>query len=46
MQILIKLLKDTHREKATSNKIPPLPKSMKMDIWLLGTSSQLFIRGS
>ena len=46
MQILIKLLKDTHIEKAPSSKTPPLPKSMKMDIWLVGTSSQLFIRGS
>ena len=34
------------REKAHSNKIPALAKSMNMDIWAVGTSNQLFIRGS
>ena len=28
--------KDTHREKASSNKIPALPKSMNLDIWVVG----------
>ena len=39
-------LKDTHREKAPSNKTPALYKSMNMDIWVVGTSNQLFIRDS
>ena len=34
-------LKDTHRGKAPSNT-----KSMNMDIWVVGKSNQLFIRGS
>ena len=38
--------KDTHREKASSNKTSTLSKSMNMDIWVVGTSKQLFIRGS
>ena len=38
-------LKDTHREKAISNKTPALTKSINMDIWLVGTSNQLFMRG-
>ena len=33
--------KYTHWEKAPSNKIPALTKSMNMDIWLVGTSNQL-----
>ena len=40
------VLKDTHREKAPSNKTPALTKSMNMDIWVFGTSNQLFTRGS
>ena len=32
--------KDTHRENAPSSK------SMNMNVWLVGTSNQLFIRGS
>ena len=36
--------KDTHREKAPSNKIPALTKTI--NIWVVGTSNQLFIRGS
>ena len=40
------LVKDTHREKAPSNKTPALTKSRNMDIWVVGTSNQLFIRGS
>ena len=38
--------KDTHREKALSNKTPALAKSMNIDIWILCISNQLFIRGS
>ena len=30
-------LKDTHREKASSNKTPALMKSMNMDIWGVDT---------
>ena len=37
--------KDAHREKAPSIKTPALKKSMNMDIWEVGTSNQLFIRG-
>ena len=40
------LIKDTHREKASSNKTPALTKSRNMGIWVVGTSNQLFIRGS
>ena len=40
------LLKDTHREKTPSNKTSALAKSMNMDIWVAGTSNQLFIAGS
>ena len=29
-----------------SNKTPALTKSMNMVIWVVGTSNQLFIRGS
>ena len=39
-------VKDTHREKAPSNKTPALTKSMNMDIWVVGTPNQLFRRGS
>ena len=39
-------IKDTHREKAPSNKIPALTKSMNMGIWVVGISNQLFIRDS
>ena len=40
------LFKDTHREKAHPNKTPVLMKSMYMDIRVVGTSNQLFIRVS
>ena len=40
------IIKDTHREKASSNKTPSRSKSMNMDIWVVGTSNQVFIRGS
>ena len=39
-------LKNTHREKAPSNKTPALTKKMNMYIWVVGTSNQLFSRGS
>ena len=38
--------KDTHSGKSPSSKIPALTKSMNMDIWVVGTLKQLFIRGS
>ena len=38
--------KDTHRKKSPSNKTAALTKSMNMDIWVNGTSKQVFIRGS
>ena len=37
-----KSLKDTHREKAPSNKTSALTKSTNMDVWIVGTSDQLF----
>ena len=39
-------IKDTHREKAPSNKTPALTKRMNLDNWVDGTSNQLFRRGS
>ena len=39
-------LKNTHREKAPSNKITALTKSRNMSICVVGTSNQFFIRGS
>ena len=39
--------KDTHREKAPSNKVTTaLTKSTNMGIWVVGTTNQLFISGS
>ena len=38
--------KDTQREKALSNKTPTLTKCTNMTIWVIGTSNQLFKRGS
>ena len=32
--------KDTHREKALSNKTPVLAKSMNMGIWVVGSYTQ------
>ena len=37
---------DTHWEKAPWNKPPAIAKSMNMGIWVVGTSNQLFLRGS
>ena len=39
-------LKDTHREKGQSNENPALTKSTNIDIWVVGTANELFIRGS
>ena len=41
-----KLLKDTHREKALSNKTSALTESKNVSIWVVDTSDQLFVRGS
>ena len=38
--------KDTHKEKASSNKTPALKKGTNMGVWTIGASNQLFIRGS
>ena len=46
MKKVIRHIKDTHREKAPSNKTPMLTKSTNMGIWIIGTSNQLFTRGS
>ena len=35
-------LKDTHREKAPSNKTPALSKCTTRDIWVVRISNQLF----
>ena len=40
------VLKDTHREKAPSNKTPALRKGTNMSVWAVGTLTQLFIRVS
>ena len=39
-------MKATHREKAPLNKTPTLTKSKNKGIWVVGTTNQLFIRGS
>ena len=39
-------IKDTHREKAPSNKTPARTKKTNMVIWVVGTSNQLFIAQS
>ena len=38
--------KDTLRENTTSNKSQALAKSLNMDIWVIGTLNQVFIRNS
>ena len=40
------LFKDTHREKAPSNKTPTLSKSMNMDICMVDKSNNFFAWGS
>ena len=39
----VRLLKDTHREKALSNKTPQFRKCTNMSIWVVGTPNQLFL---
>ena len=46
IHILNMLFKDTHREKAPSNKTQAFTKSMSMDIWVVGTLNLVFVRGS
>ena len=41
-----KRFKHTHREKAPWNETLAFTESMNMDIWVAGTSKQLFIRSS
>ena len=41
-----KTFKDTHREKSPQIKTPALTKNMCVDIWVIGTSKHVFIRGS
>ena len=43
---MLNTFKDTHMEKAPSNKTPALTKCTKMDIWVVGTSNHPFIGGS
>ena len=38
------IFKDTHREKAPSNKTPALTKSANMGAGIVGTSNRLFIK--
>ena len=40
------VLKDIHREVSPSNKIPALTKSINMNILVVGTSKQPFIKSS
>ena len=40
------LSKNTHSEKSPSNETTTLSKSTNIDIWLVGTSDRIFIRGS
>ena len=42
----IYFIKDTHREKAPWKRLQSFTESMNMDIWIVGTSKQLFLRGS
>ena len=42
----IRGIKDTHREKAPSNKTQAFTKSTHMGVWAVGTLNQWFIRGS
>ena len=41
MFLICILFKDTHREKATSNKTLMPAENMNMDIWVVGTSNHL-----
>ena len=44
--LLCLILRILTRKKTPSNKTPALTNGRNMDIWVLGTSNQLFIRGS
>ena len=44
--IEVNSFKDTHREKAPSDKTLTLTESTNMGIWVVGTTNQFFIRGS
>ena len=46
MEKLLNWLKDADREKTPSSKTPLLTKSMNIGIWVVGTSNELFMRGS
>ena len=43
---IVRSSEDTHGEKAPSNRTLTLRKSRNMGIWVVGTSNQLFVRGS
>ena len=43
---VLSFIKDADREKVHSNKTKAFLESMNMDIWVDGTSNQLFVRGS
>ena len=45
-QLLFTTRKDTHKEKAASNETRALTKNRNMGNLVIGTSNQLFIRGS
>ena len=44
--VSVKLIKGTHREKATSIKTPALAKNTNMSILIVDTTNELFKRGS
>ena len=46
MEEILDKIKDTHKEKAPSNKTLGLTKSTDLGIWVVGTTNQFFIRGS
>ena len=46
VMVFINQTMDTHREKGLLNKNSALTKSMNIDIYLVGTSNQLFLRSS
>ena len=39
-------LKDIHKEKSPSNRIPALTKNINIEIWVVDASKQFFITGS
>ena len=43
---VVSLPKNTHREKAPSNKTPVLTRITNMDIWGVDASNELFIKDS